>query len=299
MRSRARALADAPWFSRLIVGVLVVNAIAIGLRTARSVSASLDPLLVSIEVTVVAIFVVEIAIKVTAYGRSFFRGGWNWFDLIVIALSIVPASGTLLMLRTVRILRTFRLISVIPSMRRVVNSLFTAVPGLVSILLLLMLVLYTSAVAAVQMFGTVAPEEFGSLGVALLTMFRVLIEGWPPVTDVVLDARPLSWMFFVGYIVVTGFIVLNLLIAVIVNAMERQVSEAAAAKEEKEERDHHAELMAELAFLRSELAAQRAELAELAGLRETREARPHRRRWRWLPSWSSARPRRGGSSRRG
>jgi voltage-gated sodium channel len=259
VRSRCRALADAPWFSRVIVGVLVVNAIAIGLRTASSVSTSLDPLLVAIEVGVVVVFVAEMVIKIVGSGRSFFSEAWNWFDLVVIVLSIVPASGTLLMLRTVRILRTFRLISVVPSMRRVVNALFTAVPGLLSILLLLMLVLYTSSIAAVQMFGAVAPAEFGGLGKALLTMFRVMTQGWPDVADEVLAARPLSWVFFVGYIVVTGFVVLNLLIAVIVNAMERQVSATA----QEVERDHHAELMTELAAMRTELAAQRAELAEL------------------------------------
>ncbi len=281
MRAACRDIAAAPWFSRVIVGVLVINAIAIGLRTAASVSRSLDPLLVAIEVAVVAIFVVEMFVKIAGLGRAFFREAWNWFDLIVIMLSIVPASGTLLMLRTVRILRTFRLISVIPSMRRVVNALFTAVPGLLSILALLMLVLYTSSIAAVQMFGAVAPEEFGSLGVALLTMFQVMTQGWPDVADVVLEARPLSWVFFVGYIVVTGFIVLNLLIAVIVNAMERQVNEAVAEKEAVVERDHHAELMTELAALRAtltELPALRAEVeaqrAELAQLRTDRERDP-------------------------
>jgi voltage-gated sodium channel len=270
MTSRAREIAEAPWFSRVIVGVLVVNAIALGLRTAASVSKSLDPLLVTIEAAVVVIFVIEMIIKITGLGRAFFRDAWNWFDLVVIVLSIVPASGTLLMLRTVRILRTFRLISVVPSMRRVVNALFTAVPGLVSILLLLMLVLYTSSIAAVQMFGAVAPEDFGGLGSALLTMFKVMTQGWPDVADDVLAARPLSWVFFVGYIVVTGFIVLNLLIAVIVNAMERQVIEATVAKEQLVERDHHAELMTELTAMRAELAAQRTELAALR--RDDRES---------------------------
>jgi voltage-gated sodium channel len=265
VRAWCRRMVENAWFNRVIVAVLLANAIAIGMRTAASVSRSLDPLLVGIEVAVVVIFVLEMIIKITGYGVGFFREAWNWFDLIVIILSIVPASGTLLMLRTVRILRTFRLIGVIPSMRRVVNALFTAVPGLVSILLLLLLVQYTSAIAAVQMFGAVAPAEFGSLGSSLLTMFNVMTQGWQPVADEVLAARPLSWIFFVGYIVLTGFIVLNLLIAVIVNAMERQVVEVAAAKEEKVERSHHAELMRELTGLRTELAAQRAELAELRG----------------------------------
>lgn len=263
MRTWCQRVVDAPWFNRVIVVVLVINAIALGLRTAASVSASLDPLLIGIEATVVAIFVVEMIIKITALGRGFFRDGWNWFDLVVIVLSAIPASGTLLMLRTVRILRTFRLISVIPSMRRVVNALFSAVPGLVSILLLLMLVLYTSSIAAVQMFGAVAPSHFGSLGQSLLTMFKVMTQGWPEVADEIVAVRPLGWMFFVGYIVVTGFIVLNLLIAVIVNAMERQVLEAQAAKEQKVEQTHHTQLMAELTAMREQLSAVQTELSDL------------------------------------
>lgn len=262
-RELARSIADAPAFNRAIVGVLVVNAIALGCRAAASVSESLNPLLSAIEVTVVAIFVVEMIIRITAYGRYFFREAWNWFDLVVIAISVVPASGTLLMLRTIRILRTFRLISVVPSMRRVVNVLFTSVPGLVSILLLLMLVLYTSSIAAVRMFGAIAPEEFGHLGAALLTMFKVMTQGWPEIADVLVSVRPLSWIFFVGYIMVTVFIVLNLLIAVIVNAMERQVIEDQLAKEQRAEAGHHTELMAELVAMREQLSALQTELAEL------------------------------------
>lgn len=263
MRVLARNLAERPAFNRVIVVVLMVNAVALGLRTAESVSRSLDPVLIGVESAVVAIFVVEMVVKIAAFGRGFFREAWNWFDLIVIAISVVPASGTLLMLRTIRILRTFRLISVLPSMRRVVNALFTAVPGLISILLLLMLVLYTSSIAAVQMFGAIAPDHFGHLGSALLTMFKVMTQGWPDVADEIIAVRPLGWMFFVGYIVVTGFIVLNLLIAVIVNAMERQVVEAQAAQEERTEQSQHAQLMAELSALRTQLDTVQTELADL------------------------------------
>jgi len=267
VRAMARTIASSPMFNRAIVAVLVVNAVALGCRTAESVSRSLDPLLIGIEVAVVVVSVLEMIIKIAAYDRTFFTSAWNWFDLIVIAVSAVPASGTLLMLRTIRILRTFRLISVVPSMRRVVNALFTAVPGLVSILLLLMLVLYTASIAAVQMFGEIAPAEFGHLGSALLTMFKVMTQGWPPVADEIVAVRPLGWVFFVGYIVVTGFVVLNLLIAVIVNAMERQVMDVAAEKEQRVERNHHAELMAELAAMRSQL---NSVAAELSTLRESR-----------------------------
>jgi voltage-gated sodium channel len=249
VRALTRGIAESPAFNRAIVAVLVINAIALGCRTAESVSRSLDPLLIGIEATVVAIFVVEMVIKITAFGTSFFRDPWNWFDLVVISVSAVPASGTLLMLRTVRILRTFRLISVIPSMRQVVNSLFSALSGIVSILLLLMLVLYTSSIAAVQMFGAIAPSEFGHLGSASLTMFKVMTQGWPEVADQIIEVRPLGWLFFVGYIVLTGFIVLNLLIAVIVNAAERQMVEAQAAKEERTDKA----VLAELSALRAQL----------------------------------------------
>ena len=248
-REVTRAIAMSPAFNRAIVAVLVINAIALGCRTAESVSRSLDPLLIGIEVTVVAIFVVEMVIRIHAMGREFFRDPWNWFDLIVITVSAIPASGTLLMLRTVRILRTFRLISVIPSMRQVVNALFTALSGIATILMLLALVLYTSSIAAVQMFGRIEPEAFGHLGAALLTMFKVMTQGWPEVADRIIEVRPLGWLFFLGYIVLTGFIVLNLLIAVIVNAVERQMLEARDAKEDRFDQT----VLTELAALREQL----------------------------------------------
>lgn len=249
MRALTRTIADSPVFNRAIVAVLVINAIALGCRTAESVSRSLDPLLIGIEAAVVAIFVAEMAIKIRAFGLTFFRDPWNWFDLVVIAVSAVPASGTLLMLRSVRILRTFRLISVIPSMRQIVNALFTALSGIVSILLLLALVLYTASIAAVQMFGAIEPEAFGHLGAALLTMFKVMTQGWPEVADDIVEVRPLGWLFFLCYIVLTGFIVLNLLIAVIVNAVERQMLEVREAKEDRFDQT----VLAELAALRAQL----------------------------------------------
>ena len=249
MRALTRGIAESPAFNRAIVVVLVVNAVALGCRTAESVSRSLDPLLITIEATVVAIFVAEMAVKIHAFRGAFFRDPWNWFDLIVITVSAVPASGTLLMLRTVRILRTFRLISVIPSMRHVVNALFSALSGIVSILLLLALVLYTASIAAVQMFGAIEPEHFGHLGASLLTMFKVMTQGWPEVADKIVEVRPLGWLFFLGYIVLTGFIVLNLLIAVMVNAVERQMLSAREAKEDRFDQT----VLAELAALRAQL----------------------------------------------
>lgn len=258
MRALTRTVAESPAFNRAIVVVLVINAIALGCRTAESVSKSLDPLLISVEAAVVAIFVAEMAIKITAFGGSFFRDPWNWFDLIVITVSAVPASGTLLMLRTVRILRTFRLISVIPSMRQVVNALFNALSGIMSILLLLALVLYTASIAAVQMFGAIEPEHFGHLGAALLTMFKVMTQGWPEVADKIVQVRPLGWLFFLGYIVLTGFIVLNLLIAVIVNAVERQMLEAREAKEDHVDQ----KVLTELAAVREHLTRLETQLRE-------------------------------------
>lgn len=162
-------------------------------------------------------------------------------------------------------LRALRLVSAVPSMRQVVNSLFSALSGIVSILLLLMLVLYTSSIAAVQMFGAIAPDEFGHLGSSSPTMFKVMTQGWPEVADRIIAVRPLGWLFFVGYIVLTGFIVLNLLIAVIVNAAERQMVEAQAAKEERTDK-----------AVLTELTALRAQLTRLEDELRTRRCRPGR-----------------------
>ncbi|APU17038.1 MULTISPECIES: ion transporter [Actinoalloteichus] len=254
-RDRVRAVVDSPWFTRFIVGVIVVNAIGLGLETSPSLMAGYGTLIHTIDMIALGIFVVELTARLYAYRLDFFRDPWNWFDIVVVSIALVPATEGFAVLRALRIMRALRLISQVPSMRRVVGALLSAIPGLLSILALLLLVLYTGAVVGVQLFRDAAPEHFGDLGSSLFTLFEVMtLEGWQDIADPVMAVHPAAWVFFVGYIVVTSFIVLNLLLAVLVSTMEVQLSAERWKEDQDIEAAQHNLVMAELRILRTQLA---------------------------------------------
>ncbi|AOS65175.1 ion transporter [Actinoalloteichus hymeniacidonis] len=258
-RDRVRAVVDSAWFTRVVVGVIVINAICLGLETSPSLMSDYGTLIHGIDVAAVVFFVVEISARLFAYRLDFFRDPWNWFDLIVVGFALVPSTESFAVLRALRIMRALRLISQVPSMRRVVGALLGAIPGLLSILALLLLVLYSSAVVGVQLFREGAPEDFGNLSSSLFTLFEVMtLEGWQDIADPVMDVYPASWIFFVGYIVVTAYIVLNLLLAVLVSTMEVQLSAERWKEDQDLEAAQHNLVMAELRAVRSELAELRA-----------------------------------------
>jgi voltage-gated sodium channel len=251
LRARTVRLVEAPAFQRTIVGVIVLNAITLGLETFESVQASAGGLLDTLDRVVLGIFVVELALRLFAYRMKFFRDPWSIFDLLVVGVSFVPASGGLSVLRALRIIRALRLISAVPGMRRVVSGLLGALPGMASIVLLLSLVLYVGAVLATEMYGETAPDHFGHLGDSLFTLFQVMTgEAWPDIAAQVLPSHPTAWIFFVIFILASTFVVLNLFTAVVVGAME---------PEHKQEIQLDEEVLAEIRALRSEIAALRAE----------------------------------------
>jgi voltage-gated sodium channel len=148
------------------------------------------------------------------------------FDFAVVGIAVVPAGSAFAVLRALRVLRVLRLVSLVPSMRRVIGALLKALPGMASIVGLLALVLYVFAVMATKLYGAIAPEFFGNLGTSLFTLFQVMtVEGWPDVARRVMTQSPHSWIFFVVYLLIATFMVLNLFIAVVVNAMQSQVTE--------------------------------------------------------------------------
>ncbi len=204
----------------------------------------------------------ELTLRIYGHGWRFFRDPWSVFDFVIVAIALVPASESFSVLRALRILRVLRLISMVPSMRRVVNGLLAAIPGMASIAALLTLIIYVAAVMGTKLFGELAPQYFGSLGATLFTMFQTMTgEGWPDIAREVMDKEPFAWVFFVVYILVTTFAVLNLFIAVVVSAMENEV----VAEVRAEEAEHAAEeqvankaILEEIRGLRAELAAVRA-----------------------------------------
>lgn len=258
-RARLEAFVTGRAFERFIIAVILINAVTLGLETMPWAMDRFGPVLVMIDRTALAIFVVEIILKLIAIGPRFFGRAWNVFDLAIVLISIAPASEGFAALRAFRILRALRLMSMLPSMRRVVQALLEAIPGMGSVLALLGLVFYVFAVIATKLFSQSFPEWFGSLGGSLYTLFQMMtLDSWSTGTvRPVMEIYPLAWLFFVPFILLTTFAVLNLFIAIIVNAMQASHAEDAAAQEHADSE----RLIAELAAMRREIAELRAAIA--------------------------------------
>jgi voltage-gated sodium channel len=257
-RGRLRAFLDQRWFVNLVLVVILANALILGAET--MVTGIALEILMVIDHTMLGFFVLELLLRIVAHGRRFFRDPWNLFDLAVIGIAVLPASSeSLSALRALRVLRVLRVITVVPSLRRVVDGLLRAVPGMGAVGALLVLVIYVAAVIATGLFGDSSEEYFGNLGISLFTLFQAMTgEAWPDIARVVMESHPWAWIFFVLYILVVSFAVLNLFIAVIVNGMEEISEEERRDDEQKDERldnlaAQNREILAELRSLRAKL----------------------------------------------
>ena len=213
---------ETPMVRFTIIGVIVFNAIILGLETSPAVMEAAGPVILMLDWACLSIFVLEIALKLVAHGWRFFRSGWNLFDFVIVGIALVPSAHGLSVLRAMRILRVLRVISVAPSLRRVVEGFVTALPGMGSVFLLMGIIFYIGAVMATKLFGDAFPEWFGSIGASLYTLFQVMtLESWSMgIVRPVLEVFPFAWVFFVPFIMVTTFAVVNLLVGLIVNSMQ-------------------------------------------------------------------------------
>ncbi len=258
-----------PRTEKLIVGLIILNALVLGLETSDIVMEKFGPLLDFLDQALLAFFVVELVARMAIFGRAFWRDAWNVFDFIVITISLIPATGPLQVLRALRVLRVLRVISAVPSLRRVVGGLVSSLPGMGSIALLLLLLFYVFSVMATQLYGREFPDLFGDMGKSAFTLFAVMtLEGWVDgVVKPIMEKHPYAWLFFIPYILITTFAVLNLFIAVIVNAMQ---SEHDKAQKEEEARDlaearKLGQISATDELILSEIRALRAEVKALKG----------------------------------
>lgn len=252
------------WFQNLVVAVILANGIVLGLETYEDKFAWLDHNWILIESCFLAFFVLELLLRIVARGIAFFQDAWNWFDLIVVGIALIPLSGGFAVLRLVRVLRLLRLVSVIPSLRYIVDALFRSVPGLGTVIVLLFVVMYTAAIMGEQLFGEISPRYFGDLGATLYTLFMLLTtENWPDISDSVIHEAPYAWIFFVCYIVVSAFIVLNLIIGVIVTTMEEEVNAHRWAEDQEIELHQHEQVMLRLEQLSDQVAVLSAQLRAL------------------------------------
>lgn len=251
LRERLAEVLESTKFNNLILGVILFNAVLMGMETSETIMSNAGGLVHVLDKICLVIFVVELLAKLWTYGLRFFRSGWNVFDMIIIGIALLPDSQGLSVLRGLRVLRVLRVVSIAPSLRRVVEGLLKALPGMASVFMLMGILFYIAAVMATQLYGEEFPDRFGDLAGSALTLFQVMtMEGWADgVVRPVMEIHPYAWLFFIPFIFATSFAVMNLLVGLIVNSMQ----EVAEADMKKFEVDQHEQVMARLAAIEERL----------------------------------------------
>jgi voltage-gated sodium channel len=212
------------WVQHALIVLIVVNAVILGIETSAETTAKMGPGLHLLDHAILWIFVAELVLMLAARGLRFFRDPWAVFDFIVIAIAFLPATGSLSVLRALRVLRILRLINKVESMRVVVGALLKSLPGLGSVFGLITIIFYVCGVIATNLFSAEFPERFGSLSQSLYTLFQVMtLEGWSEdIARPVMAVFPNAWIFFVLFVLIATFIVINLFVAVIVDSISTE-----------------------------------------------------------------------------
>ena len=240
-----------PQVQKFILIVIVINAITLGLETSPSIVASTGSLLHIADQIALFIFVVELLCKIIVLRTKFIYDAWNIFDFVVVAISFVPEVGWLTVLRSMRVLRVLRLISGIPRLRIIVQSLLLSLPSIGWISLLMLVMFYTFAVMATKLFGPTFPDWFGSLGATFFTLFQVMtLESWAMgIARPVMEAFPYAYLFFIPYVLLSAFVVLNVFIAIIIGGMD----DARAQQREEDRKQIESDLHKELIVLHEQM----------------------------------------------
>ncbi|MCV3270037.1 ion transporter [Roseobacter sinensis] len=231
LRQRLDVWLDQTWVVNMVIAVIIFNAVLLGMETSPTLMAQAGPLIVALDTACLGFFIAELLLKIFARGTRFFKSGWNLFDLAIVTAALIPGSQTMSVLRALRILRVLRVISVAPRLRRVVEGFVTALPGMASVFLLMAIIFYIGAVIATKLFAASFPDWFGSLPLSGYTLFQIMtLESWSMgIVRPVMEVYPYAWAFFVPFIMITTFAVVNLLVGLIVNSMQDAHQEEAGA----------------------------------------------------------------------
>lgn len=209
-------------FQHTITAIILLNAVVLGLKAGPDQGAGAPAILIQLDSICLGIFLVELVLKLIAYRLSFWRSGWNIFDFVVVTIALLPDAGIWGVLRALRVLRVMRLLTVVPQMRRVVAAFLHAIPGLGGVVAVMAVFIYTAAVLATNLFGADHPDYFGSVGVSLFTLFQIMtLESWSmSIVRPIMETHPWAWLFFVPFIIIATFTILNLFIGIIVSTMQ-------------------------------------------------------------------------------
>lgn len=235
MKDRLKIFIESKFITNFILSVIILNSIILGLLTYPGVDKSCGGFLHIVCFICVVIFTIELIIKLYVYGKDFFKDGWNNFDFILVAMSWVPTGGAFSSFRAFRVLRALRalrLVTRLEKLRIIVQAIIESIPNVAWASLLLLLLFYIFSIMGTTMFATAFPGFFGSIGKSMFTLFQVMtLESWSMgVARPVIEQYPFAWLYFVGFILVSSFIVMNVIVGIVVNAIAEL---SAKAKKEK------------------------------------------------------------------
>lgn len=252
-------LVESKKFQNFIIILIILNGITMGLETSSNVMNSFGSLIHIFDIFVITVFTIEVVLRIIAHKLSFFKDPWSLFDFFVVTISLIPSSGSFSVLRILRVLRLFRLITVVPQMRKIVSALISVIPGMLSIVGLMSLIFYVFAIMATNLYAQTFPQWFGTLGESFYTLFQIMtLESWSMgVVRPIMEQHPLAWTFFVPFIFIATFVMINLVVAIIVDAM-------AIIKEE--EKEIYEEVKEEEKDLKKEILSLKDEIIELKEL---------------------------------
>ena len=256
MKAFAQRVVAARWFEPVMIGLILFNGVLIGLETSHDIMEGYGRWLHFGNDAILAVFIIEAALKITAVAprvERYFGNGWNLFDFSIVVASLIPAVEEFaLVARLVRVLRVLRLVSAVPQLRLIVATLVRSIPSMGHVILLMGIIFYIYAIMGFHLFHAHDAEHWGTLGAALLTLFQmVTLEGWVDVMDTAMEAYPWSWLYFVSFVMIGTFVMLNLFIAVVINNLEASKT---AELEELRDPVTHDEVLRELKRTRDALA---------------------------------------------
>jgi voltage-gated sodium channel len=265
IKERCGRIIKARWFEPGMIGLILFNAVLIGLETSHDLMKEHGSLLHFANDVILWIFVLEAALKITAVAPRlglYFRSGWNVFDFTIVVLSFLPSTEEFaLVARLVRVLRVLRLVSTMPQLRLIVATLVRSIPSMGHVIMLMSIVLYIYAVTGFHLFHEHDASNWGTLGRSLLTLFQIItLEGWVDVMDTALEAHSWAWIYFVSFVLLGTFVVLNLFIAVVINNLD---ASKVAELEELRDPVTHEEVLNELKRTRDALATLQRRLESL------------------------------------
>ncbi|MEM9523320.1 MAG: ion transporter [Pseudomonadota bacterium] len=253
MTGKLRAWLNHPSVQNVIIGIILFNAVLLGMETSPELMSRFGGLIKALDTACLAVFVVELLLKIIAYRLRFFHSGWHIFDFLIVGISIMPGAQSFSVLRALRIFRVLRVISAAPRLRRVVEGFVSALPGMGSVFLLMGIIFYIGAVMATKLFAAAFPDWFGDLARSAYSLFQIMtLESWSMgIVRPVMEVYPYAWLFFVPFIMVTTFAVVNLLVGLIVNSMQ----DAHQAEDSKRTDAYRDEVLARLAAIEKKLNA--------------------------------------------